>query len=325
MAQSREDLIAQLCDAWLAAVYQPDGRMLIGASENFRLHQNGIQFHELSYAEMQASCVGLTRVLLLKNLNSVLDLDHQLFWAWSAELIVSVRSGFFTPQEMSISQLFDACIRASLAGIRPPLSSSSPSSLSSKLEEWRQERWLAQLVEFNTRQLVTHNALILAYLSFPLLEAMVKKVCSAYVDYSGTVLSQFTVPTRGGGRTYRPDHPREGTCSSLRDLLHLLYSTVADADLHVQLEKFRQHIQTLDTTIDPFDLIYAWRNQSLHGQSSFPTIGGTVLNLTFLIALNQIQPTYEERRDRAWQRIQHNRSITRSTGVEDPSRYYPPW
>ncbi|MCL6559892.1 MAG: hypothetical protein K6U74_14085 [Firmicutes bacterium] len=37
----------------------------------------------------------------------------------------------------------------------------------------------------------------------------------------------------------------------------------------------------------------------MHGQASFPTIGGTLLNLAVLIAFNQIRADYEHLRDEA--------------------------
>jgi len=45
-------------------------------------------------------------------------------------------------------------------------------------------------------------------------------------------------------------------------------------DLQVLLDGFRRHIQSFDVNQDPFDLIYSWRNQSLHGSANFQTIGG---------------------------------------------------
>ncbi|MGH8067025.1 MAG: hypothetical protein ACRERE_17660 [Candidatus Entotheonellia bacterium] len=318
MAQSRETLIAQLCDSWLAVVQQPGGVIAIGpAAEAFRLTRNGINFHELDYAEIQASCVGLMRVLLLKGLSAVIDPDHQLFWAWIGELLLSSYGVYFTQQESEIRELFDACIRASLTG-----SQAAPPTQA----EWEEQQRIAELTDFNTRQLGRHAHLILASLCLPFLEATVKKVCAAYVDYAGNVKVAFSVPRPGGARrNYNPLDPRNNKCSSLRDLLHLLLDSVADADLQERLREVRRHLQTLDNSVDPFDLIYSWRNQSLHGQASFPTIGGTVLNLSILIALNQLRSQYEKLRDRAWQKVQFDATTYSRTRMRLPSSYYPPF
>lgn len=318
MAETREDVIRRLCDSWVAAAKKPDGGFAIGgATEKFRLHRNGINFHELNYTEILSACAGLSRVLLFKGLNTVIDLDHQLFWSWAGELLLSPHSSFFSRDEMEIQKLFEGCIRAALAGAQPP---------SQKKEDWEKQRQLSELVEFNTRQLVLHAHLVLAYLSFPLLEAIIKKACSAYVDYAGNVLAPFDAPRpRGNVKSYVSTDPRNGKCSSLRDLLHLLYENVADADLKRYLDEVRDHFHTLDNTDEPFDLIYSWRNASLHGQTGFPTIGGTVMNLSILIAFNQIRTQYKKLRDTIWENVQRDTQMYHFTGHRSPWSYYPPF
>ena len=318
MQQTREQVIQTLCDYWVNAAQQPGGGFAIGAAtEQHRLHRNGIKFHELSYREVQAACTGLSRVLLLKGLNTVIDLDHQLFWAWAGEMLLSPRSDFFSKDESELHRLFETCIRAALAGISPPPKSK---------EDWERKRELSKLVEFNTRQLVLNAHLVLAYLGLPLMEGLLKKVCSKYVDYSGKVVDAFDVPTAAGGvRDYVSGDPRKGKCSSLRDLMYLLYQRVADPDLRARLDDIHELIKNLDNTIDPFDQLYSWRNQSLHGQTSFPTIGGTLLNLAILFAFNRISGNYEHRRDEVWSNVQRDIETFRFTGHRSPWSYYPPF
>lgn len=317
MSQTMEQRIRQLCDTWINAAQQPEGGFAIGgATEQYRLHRNGISFHALSYDEIQAACTGLSKVLLFKGLNTVIDLDHQLFWAWAGEVLLSPRSSFFANEEIEIRQLFETCIRAALAGVTPP-----PQSR----EDWERQRELSELVEFNTRQLVLNAHLALAYLAFPLLEAVLKKVCHKYVDYSGNVVTAFNVPRSGGGvRQYVPNDPQKGRCSSLRDLL-FLYETVSDVDLRPRIDEMRQQISGLGKSADPFDLVYSWRNDSLHGRTSFRTIGGTLLNLVVLIAFNQIRSDYSSRRDLIWENVQRDMGMFRFTGHRSPWSYYPPF
>lgn len=318
MEQTREQVIKTLCESWVDAAQQPGGGFVIGAAtEKYRLHRNGISFHELTYSEVQTACSGLSRVLLFKGLNTVIDLDHQLFWAWVGEMLLSPRSTFFSNDESELRRLFETCIRAALAGISPPPQSK---------EDWERQRELSELVEFNTRQLVLNAHLALAYLGLPLLEGLLKKVCYNYVDYSGTVVDAFDVPTAGGGvRNYVPGDPRKGKCSSLRDLMFLLYQRVADPDLHSRLDEIRDLFRDLDNTVDPFDQLYSWRNQSLHGETSFPTIGGTLLNLAALIAFNQLRGNYEHHRDEVWGNVQRDIGTLRFTGHRSPWSYYPPF
>ncbi len=314
----KEQIIQTLCDKWVNAVQQPGGGFAIGAAtEQYRLHRNGIEFHELDYGEVQAACAGLGRVLLLKGLNTVIDLDHQLFWAWAGEMLLPPNSDFFSRDELELHNLFETCIRAALAGVSPPPQST---------EDWERRRALSELVEFNTKQLALNAHLVLAYLGLPLMEGLLKKVCSKYVDYSGEVVNAFDVPTATGGvRNYVPGDPKKGKCSSLRDLLFLLYQKVADPDLHARLDDVRELLKNLDNTRDPFDQLYLWRNQSLHGQTNFSTIGGMLLNLSTLIAFNRIRGNYERRRNEVWGSAQQEIKALRLTGHRSPWSYYPPF
>jgi hypothetical protein len=306
MASSNEEEIRELCKALVKAARRPEGGFVFSEStERYRLHRNRISFHELNYDEIQAVCTGLNQVLLFEGLNTIISLDHQLFWAWAGEVLLSPLSKFFTDDEQEIKQLFESCIRASLAGSHPPLQSR---------EDLKRQRELAKLVEFNTQQLVLNSHLILAYLSFPLLEAMLKKVCRQYIDYSGKVITGFNVIHK----VYKPN----SRCSSIGDLLYLLHQTVSDADLRPRLDEVRQHLTSLDNTLDPFALVYSWRNKSLHGQTSFPTIGGTLLNIVILIAFNQIKISYEEARANAWFNVQREVEMFKSTGHRSPWSYY---
>lgn len=86
------------------------------------LHRNRIQFHELPYEGVQAASLGLSQVLLLKGMNTFIDIDHKLFWAWAGQVLLSPQSSLFShsQEDMTINQLFGVCIRASLARTTPP-------------------------------------------------------------------------------------------------------------------------------------------------------------------------------------------------------------
>jgi hypothetical protein len=307
----KSNQILQLCDSWIRSVYDNNGGFNIGGtSEQFRLLANDIQFHELSFDELQAACIGLTKVMLFKGMNTVISFDHQFLWSWVAQVLLDREIGYFKDEENDIKKLFSTCIRASLAGIRNPQIS------------WEDYIERDQLLEFNTRELVSDTHLVLAYLSFPLLEATLKKACQNYVDYSGKVLNDFEIRTgkhkkyiSGGGKIV----------SSLGDLLALLYDNVANRDLKANLTKIRSHIRKIDSSTDPFYVIYRWRNSSLHGHKSFPTIGGTVLNISIIIALNDIKEKYDENRERIFERVLWDVQTSNFSSRRPPWCYYPPF
>jgi hypothetical protein len=82
-------------------------------------------------------------------------------------------------------------------------------------------------MEPNARELMRHGHAVLVYLALPLLEAILKKVCGAYVSYDGSVRAQFSVPRKRDRRRYDVG----GRISSVRDLLWLVHEAVAGPDL----------------------------------------------------------------------------------------------
>lgn len=305
------DEIKDLCYKWCDTVQKEDGAIAIGGeSEKYRLLRNGVQFHELDFEQLLASASGLTKVLLLPGLNTFIDQDHFGLWSWCAEVLLSRESRFFSDQEMELRKLFETCVRSSLANCRKPASNQ---------EEWERQVAIDQQIPHHARYFIQEASLSLAYLGFPLLEAICKKTCHEYVSINGRVVSDFQVPN------YKPDelknYSKGRTCSSLRDLLFLLYRDVASKELCDEIDEFRDHIQGLDPSKDPFGVIYDWRNQSLHGTTNFQTIGGTLLNLSIIICLFGIKDQYSDIRDRSLERCRWEGQH----GHKSPWSFYPPY
>lgn len=302
--------ITKLCDAWCDASVTPEGGMAIGQStEKFRLLANGVQFHELDHETMCAALIGLSKVLLRPGLNTIVDQDHFGLWSWCGELLLNPRAQFFPNDQREIRSLFETTLHAALAHCRRPITSK---------EEWQEQNRINDLQPHHAKQLLLSSSTVLAYLAFPVLEATLKRACSAFVSLDGIVISSFVVPNKQGGhKQYDPQR----ICSSLRDLLFLHYTSIAGAELKTLLDQFRGHIALLDGTQDPFDLIYSWRNRSLHGTTNFQTIGGTILNLALLISLFEIEQDFEVRRLAA---LEHCRWEAQSSH-KSPWSFYPPY
>jgi len=302
--------IRNLCDKWCDASTTSDGGMAIGnQTEQFRLLANGIVFHELSHDQVCVALVALSKVLLRPGMNTIVDQDHFGIWSWSGELLLSPRAAVFTAQQREIKSLFEANLHAALTHCRKPTSSR---------EEWQAQNQIEQQLQHHAGQLLQGSSLVLAYLSFPLLEAILKRACAAFISLDGTVISQFRVPRRNG--TVREYNPQE-QCSSIRDLLYLHHTNTAPATLQAFINEFRSHIQFLDSSKDPFDLIYEWRNDSLHGTSNYQTIGGTILSLALLISIFEIEADFEDRRQRAVEHCKREAQF----GHKSPWSFYPPY
>lgn len=274
--------IEDLCENWVKAATRNSGISIGSDSEKYRLLANGVQFHSLSFDCLKSAVLGLSRTILLPGLNTIVVQDHFGLWSWSGELISGIDSKYFEIEEREIKSLFEACIRASLTHCRKPPASAEEHMAQSEVE---------QALPHNARYYLQDSSLVLAYLAFPLLEAVLKKTCSSYFNMDGSVTRQFDVLNKANKtRTYKSGN----ICSSIRDELFLLYNKVASKELKNDLDEFRSHIMCLDSTIDPFDLVYNWRNESLHGSSNYQTIGGTLLNLSILIILHSMKSEFEE-------------------------------
>ncbi|EKO3865287.1 hypothetical protein JFR02_004467 [Vibrio harveyi] len=303
--------IKELCDSWYESVASPNGSISICVeSERFRLLSNGVKFHELELEAFRASCVGLSKVLLLPRLNTFIVEDHIDFWSWGAEVMLHIDSGVFTRDEMELQKLFATCARAALSNCNTKYYDSL-----SREEQICADKTKDALVSHHAKNFLKNAHLALAYLSFPLLEGVCKKVASEYISMDGKVKKEFSVPPRKEGerpRTYGVGK----TCSSLRDLLFLIKEITPSEDLDL----IREHLSSLYDGKDAFDVIYGWRNESLHGTTSYQTIGGTIFNLVLLLLTEKLEHTYDEKRKLV---INHFTNISKW----DPKphfSYYPP-
>jgi hypothetical protein len=315
MAQLTPGHIAKLCDDWCAASATAGGGIAIGSNtEKHRLLVNGVVFHELDHAALCAALAGLSKVLLLPGLNTIVDHDHFAFWSWCGELLLNPRANLLPRDQHEFKSLYETAVHAALANCRRPTSTR---------EEWEAQTQAAELQPHHSKLLLRESSLVLAYLAFPLLEAVLKRACHAFVSLDGSVIARFSVPNRqGNARTYDPlGTYRDQQCSSLRDLLVLHHAQVAEPGLKLLLEELCSHIARLDGSQDPYDLVYRWRNQSLHGTTNFQTIGGTVLNLSLAISLFEIRTDFEQRRLKA---LEHCRWEAQS-GHRSPWSFYPPY
>ncbi len=302
--------IEKLCDDWCAATTTPGGGTAIGRdTEKHRLLANGVIFHELNFECLCAAITGTSKVLLRPGLNAFVSHDHFALWAWSAELVLCPCAQLFSRDQLELRGLVGTSCHAAL--VNCSRQTASP-------EEWEAQTQLFNLQPHHARYFVQNAHIALAYLGFPLLEMMTKRACSAFVDLAGNVISDFSVPRRTGGMK---DYKVGKKVSSLRDLLHLQYSVVATPNLRSLISKLRVHLSELDGSQDPFDLVYAWRNDSLHGSASLQTIGGTLLNWSLLTVLAELEPAFEKHREIV---LEHCRREAQSSH-RSPWSFYRPY
>ncbi|AVK50680.1 hypothetical protein AXY43_23155 [Clostridium sp. MF28] len=308
------ELIRKLCEDWKREALGENGGISIGKSEQFRLINNGIRMHDLNSNELQICCIELTRILLLKGMNTIISEDHQWFWSWIGEIINNRHINYLNDlNEYPIKELFCTCIRSTLAGIEKP-----PSSKEVALRRFKYRK--EHPIEHNLNELYTNSHLILAYLSFPLLESVLKKHCHEYVLLSGKVIKDFDVK-RGTG--YTKKYITGDSINSIEDLLLLIIQKVGKETLVKNLNSILEHIKGLneENPNEPCRIIYNWRNSSLHGETSYSTIGGTILNIAIIIFLHSIENEYNQNLPK----IKENVSWNIQCNSQAPWIFYPPY
>jgi hypothetical protein len=248
-------------------------------------------------------------VLLHPGLNAAVHTDHVWFWSWAGELLLGGQAFAATHE---LRSLFSATVRAATAHV------SHPDPYVNQLR-----RKATELIDSSARELLMHAILVTSYLVFPLLEAVCRTKCASHVTPTGDVTTPFKVTQSDGHvQEYSPTGPRK-RCNSVSDLLLLLRDQLGDSDFSARLTEFGQHIATV-SGMDGFDQIQTWRNASLHGESNYPTIGGTLLNLCILLCFHTVGPDYIRARDSVMERVRRDLSVFRHTGHRSSWEYYPP-
>lgn len=288
MSASKAQEILQLCDAWRGEYVQPDGSGVENASTRaLRLVANGIRFHELESDELEAACVGLTETMVPRGLGGYICPDHHQFWGWCAQLLLTAPIRRIVPTNGDlIHQLLETSACLIIGGDSHCL---APLEIKhSKDFDWCLDR------------LIKKKLFVLKFLAYPLLESLLKVHCCSFVRADGTVTTQFSIRLRNGDpRTYKPGK----RCSSLRDLFVLLAQTAAWPELSRPLQRLEDHFQRLDPTTRFVDLLYKWRNATLHGTDEVTAVSGTVFNLCLLLCLQLIRPDFDTLQQAAIDRV----------------------
>ncbi len=307
--------IRKLCSDWIAAATASGGIAIGQQSESFRLHQNGVRFHELDYDELRAACVGLTEVLLLPGLNTIIDLDHKLLWSWCGEVLMGRGAPYNHHVDREMAQLAALTLRCALSG-----------TIARTREAFDQSADARRLLDGNSKEFLGKAHEALPYVAFPFLESVARRACGVFVDLRGSVLQPFQ---RRSGSMYSTGQ----RCSNVGDLLALLVTQVAPAALQSDLTDVLSHIASLvpgqqgQPSLDGYEVVFDWRNSSLHGETSLTTIGGTILSLALLVALDGVRNDYSQLQASALARAQREVSTAAAMKRWEPSpwSYYPPF
>lgn len=276
------------------------------------LLSQGVGIHELGLDSLQAALVGQTRLL---NLGSTAfhNADNQALWAWCGEVLVD---GATTQpggqRNLDREQLMLHAIHAFLA--RLPMDA-KPTSRDSVVERRR----LAY--SHHAQALVGGSWLAGLHLSFPLLEAVCRWYLETLVGPDGTILAPFVVPKLSGGSTAYGAPKGKKKISNLGDLLWKVDEHAGAGPFQANLRLMASIYRPGSTYHDGYAELFATRNRALHGNASIARVGGTVLNMALLIALEAIRGDFQAYRDTALRCVE----FYGRRGAERPNwTFYPP-
>lgn len=237
-------------------------------------HEFLITFNESLPDMEQLSLYSLSRlpIELMNILKVQVTSDHQEFWKWSFWVLRDINEDKSIFPEGIVDDL-EILFRLSTCS---PI---SPRTIMfarhPKYADWNQQGH-----EAYTTYRSKHIA---AYLSYPLLEGIIKSVCNEYINMDGTVKCGKQIKRYSGSYSGRP-------CYRLRDLLTHLEEEYADDEFEANLEQMRVMIGDFyhKNPNKIYSLIDDWRNTSLHGQEAPDAEYGTILNLLCLIIWNEL-------------------------------------
>lgn len=271
-----------------------------------RSHRLAIVLHEASFEEVKNLVIGISKRIEHGNIKTVVTMDHYFIWSWVSEVLLS-RYVYVYECDSEDSNLLNLCCRSALANTYVQVNNEN---------EWARKQAVEKATPHFIKRFQEQSFLALGYLVFPLLEGIIKQKASQFITTNGEVVSEFSILKRNGSAQRYKVGKR---CSSLRDLLFLFYNSVCSPELKSDIDAIRHNISLIDAEQDPFDTIYQWRNDSLHGFANHQHVAVTLFSLCLVILLHSIKHEYEGIKSK----VANESALV--TKLYAPWTYYPPY
>lgn len=273
------------------------------------VHDDELPFpHEWGY-EMQLSMpVLLTRLLKVQKTP-----DHVYYWAWTAEVV-----NFFGLFDRRLSRAYSLLMHTILA------ERTSGFSVEDTDEEIdRKRRQMAvfdRLTNRHYREMVGQKAQLAAFVSYPVLEGLLKSILSDVIKPDGVIRSGETL------EGVYDDYSSGERCSSLRDLLHHAEQNTLDASVVDKLDNLTSEIESFGDGDEAYSLIYNWRNTLLHGEDSWDFQYGILANLISLLMWGEVdEEEYCDKRQDIIEGFRTKVEVPMFGANQFESGFYPPF
>jgi hypothetical protein len=270
-------------------------------SEHYDLINHGAHFPTFDFSALITAVCYLTKFSIREHGNTFITHDLRHTWAWCAELLLSYTDEHWDILKREpIRELLKLATYAALSNGKGVLSG--------------QENQDHAHFENN---LLNEKDTILDYLAFPLIESVTKLACREYIAHNGSIIKNIKIrhPTNNKIINLKaPDY-----CSSIKNLLHLMYETCNSPTLRESIDKITECIKTAHGE-HPFDQIFRWRNGALHGEMEPKAAGSLLLSMSLLILLHEIENDFESIR----KAVHFKWEYQNIRGDNKPFNFYPP-
>jgi hypothetical protein len=297
------EAIHALCDDWVAEMLRTPkpwtGENMDSASRKYGLFQTGFltdarcshHFKDLDYDTFVAALIGLTKTTLLPGGRLHHGVDHACLWAWSAELLVGECSPIFNNDgNPNLRRLFALTVHSALASAAKRVYSD---------EEEEAVRLAKEHLPFHQNRFLENYAYAASMLCFPLLESILRHKCQSFLDHNGNVLKQFSISkARNQPKDYKVG---KGRVNSIADLLYLHHQHIADSKTVEDMNGWVDCLKNMNVgASEPYEAIYEWRCNTLHGSQCTDSYIGIILNLSILLMLPELRTRFSDHQKNAF-------------------------
>lgn len=203
-------------------------------------------FHELPYR------ANLHLPSLLTKLGAIqVTFDHYHYWSWTAEMLREVDLGEDS-LEIGLRRLFLHTVDFAVGRL-----GSIPIN-----DRFRQEnRQLRELASPHAKRAMRESFRAATQLSYPLLEGILRRLCSEYVDVDGSLKQGKKIHTMNGVEEHR--------ASNLGGILYHYENVVAEDEIAASLSSLLSEMDRFSTTKSGYRLLNSWRHPHSHGGERF--------------------------------------------------------
>lgn len=272
-----EDLVNRYVDCWQEK--RPEYMAVLEDNnfgcEHLQIFRNVFNIEDFSHEELCEMAVLLTR-----SLKGQINRDHKIFWSWCSFLTQYFHKQVSLFKDVDWVDAFGSLLDLMLAAERP-LSNIPVIPATTERLKYVNKHLIA--VCFKKHALAGAQ-------SFAVLEGLLRRKASDYVDIDGKVQKYFTIMEPGGEKKQINAGTRmTGINDGLR-LFHQLVTRDRDRPCNMLRLLEGEVVNLCRGVSDGYDLIDNWHNDLVHGREHWQVVTPIVMNMICLLVIDEIEP-----------------------------------